>query len=59
MTCRCWKIAADTDIGNVAEQRALEKAGFTREGISRGIGWRDGAWRDGVNYSILRTDPSA
>jgi RimJ/RimL family protein N-acetyltransferase len=53
------RIAADTDIDNVAEQRALEKAGFTREGISRGIGWRDGAWRDGVNYSVLRTDPPA
>jgi L-amino acid N-acyltransferase YncA len=35
---------------------ALEKAGFTGEGISRGIGWRDGEWRDGVIYSLLRTD---
>ena len=34
---------------------ALARAGFTREGISRGIGWRDGAWRDGVIYSRLRT----
>lgn len=23
------------------------------------IGWRDGSWRDGVTYSILRTDPEA
>lgn len=50
------RIEASTETGNIAEQRALEKAGFTREGIRRGIGWRDGAWRDGVTYSILRTD---
>jgi len=23
------------------------------------IGWRNGAWRDGVLYSLLRTDPQA
>ena len=51
------RIEAGTEVGNVAEQRALEKAGFTREGVNRGIGWRDGAWRDGVIYSLLRTDP--
>jgi len=28
-----------------------------REGITRATGWRDGAWRDGVIYSVLRTDP--
>jgi RimJ/RimL family protein N-acetyltransferase len=53
------RIWAGTEAGNVAEQRALEKAGFTREGVMRGIGWRDGAWRDGVIYSLLRTDPQA
>jgi RimJ/RimL family protein N-acetyltransferase len=52
------RIEAATETGNVAEQRALEKAGFTREGVLRGIGWRDGAWRDGVLYSLLRTDPA-
>jgi RimJ/RimL family protein N-acetyltransferase len=51
---RVW---AATDVDNLAEQRALEKAGFTREGVARGAGWRDGAWRDGVIYSRLRTDP--
>jgi RimJ/RimL family protein N-acetyltransferase len=50
------RIEASTEVDNASEQRALEKAGFTREGISRGIGWRAGAWRDGVTYSILRTD---
>ncbi|MDR0342140.1 MAG: GNAT family N-acetyltransferase [Nocardiopsaceae bacterium] len=50
------RIEAATETGNVAEQKALASAGFTREGVSRGIGWRDGAWRDGVIYSILRSD---
>lgn len=53
------RIEASTEVDNIAEQRALEKAGFTREGVLRGIGWRDGAWRDGVIYSLLRTDPPA
>ena len=53
------RIEADTEADNVAEQRALEKAGFTREGVMRETGWRNGAWRDGVLYSLLRTDPQA
>ncbi len=51
------RIEAGTEADNIAEQRALEKAGFTREGVMRGIGWRGGSWRDGVLYSLLRTDP--
>jgi RimJ/RimL family protein N-acetyltransferase len=50
------RIEAVTEVDNVAECRALERAGFSREGVLRGYGWRDGAWRDGVTYSILRTD---
>ena len=50
------RIEAATEVDNVAEQRALEKAGFTREGVLRGVGWRGGAHRDGVWYSMLRTD---
>jgi RimJ/RimL family protein N-acetyltransferase len=53
------RIEAVTEVGNVGEQRALEKAGFSREGVMRGVSWRDGAWRDNVLYSILRTDPPA
>jgi RimJ/RimL family protein N-acetyltransferase len=48
------RIQAGTELTNIAEQRALEKAGFTREGVLRGTVFRDGAWRDGVLYSILR-----
>ncbi|MFE2095816.1 MULTISPECIES: GNAT family N-acetyltransferase [unclassified Streptomyces] len=50
------RIEADTEAENLAEQRALEKAGFTREGVLRGIVFRDGRWRDGVAYSVLRGD---
>jgi RimJ/RimL family protein N-acetyltransferase len=51
------RIFAGTEVDNIAEQKALERAGFTREGVARGAGWRNGAWRDGVIYSLLRTDP--
>jgi RimJ/RimL family protein N-acetyltransferase len=53
------RIEAATETGNIAEQKALERAGFSREGVLRGIRWRGGAWRDEMLYSILRTDPSA
>ncbi len=50
------RIQAETEVDNIAEQRALEKAGFTREGVMRGNGFRDGRYRDEVLYSILRND---
>jgi RimJ/RimL family protein N-acetyltransferase len=50
------RIEAGTDAENLAEQRALEKAGFQREGVMRGHILRDGAWRDTVVYGIVRTD---
>jgi RimJ/RimL family protein N-acetyltransferase len=49
-------VEAHTDVENVAEQRALEAAGFTREGLIRGAQWRDGAYHDGYLYAILRGD---
>lgn len=50
------RVEAHTDVGNVAEQRALERVGFTREGTTRGAQWRDGEYRDGYMYSILRSE---
>jgi RimJ/RimL family protein N-acetyltransferase len=44
-------------VENIAEQRALERAGFQREGLTRGVQWRDGAYHDGYLYAVLRTDP--
>src|SRR5689334_19642270 len=53
------RVEAETETGNLAEQRALEKAGFTREGILRGACFRDGQWRDMVSYSMIRPDLTA
>jgi RimJ/RimL family protein N-acetyltransferase len=50
------RVEASTDIENVPEQRALEKAGLRREGVLRGAQYRDGRWRDLVVYARLRTD---
>lgn len=50
------RVEASTDVENLAEQRSLEKAGFTREAILRGVQYRAGAWHDLVNYARLRDD---
>jgi len=50
------RIEAGTDIENIAEQRALEKAGFLREAVLRGAQWRDGQWHDLVLYACVRAD---
>ena len=50
------RLQAGTEVDNVAEQRALEKVGFRREGVLRGVDLRHGAWRDGVMYGLLRDD---
>jgi RimJ/RimL family protein N-acetyltransferase len=52
------RLEATTEIDNVAEQRALEHAGFVREGVLRGRGFVRGKWRDGVMYARLRDDPA-
>lgn len=51
------RVEASTDVENLGEQRALEKAGFIREGILRGAQHRAGTRHDLVNYARLRTDP--
>jgi ribosomal-protein-alanine N-acetyltransferase len=51
------RLEATTQIDNVAEQRALENAGFVREGMLRGRGFVGGRWRDGYIYARLRDDP--
>jgi RimJ/RimL family protein N-acetyltransferase len=51
------RIEAATHAENTAEQRSLEKAGFTLEGVIRAAEYRAGQWHDGYLYSHLRTDP--
>jgi RimJ/RimL family protein N-acetyltransferase len=51
------RVEASTDVENIAEQLALERAGFTREGIIRGAQHRaDGFHHDLVSYSMLRSE---
>jgi RimJ/RimL family protein N-acetyltransferase len=50
------RIEAGTNVTNLAEQRALEKAGFSREGVMRGAAFQGGRWHDAVIYSVLRAE---
>lgn len=50
------RLEACTDVDNVAEQRALERIGFTREGVMREVAFQNGTWRDSVIYALLRQD---
>jgi RimJ/RimL family protein N-acetyltransferase len=50
------RVEAATDVENLPEQRALEKAGYTRDGVLRGAQFRAGAFHDLVYYSRLRGD---
>ncbi len=55
------RVQAITEFDNIAEHRALEKAGFVREAVLKGLSFRAGQWRDEVVYRMLRaelpTDP--
>ncbi len=53
------RVEASTDVDNVAEQRSLDKAGFTREGVIRRAQYRAGGYHDLVNYSFVRGDLAA
>lgn len=55
-TTAVHRIQATTGTANVAEQRALEKVGFRREGVMREVDYRAGRWVDAVMYSLLRDD---
>lgn len=55
-TTRIERLEASTDVENLAEQRALGKAGFLREGVVRHAQWRAGAFHDVVLFSRLRGD---
>jgi RimJ/RimL family protein N-acetyltransferase len=50
------RLQAETDVENVAAQRSLAKAGFTREGIARHAQFRGGTYHDLIVYSRLRGD---
>jgi len=53
-TTPAHRLQAYTEVDNVAEQRALEKVGFEREGVLRAVLFRAGKWRDSILYALLR-----
>ncbi|RJQ82647.1 N-acetyltransferase [Pseudonocardiaceae bacterium YIM PH 21723] len=48
------RVEALTLTDNIAEQRALEKAGFRRDAVLREYWFQRGQWRDTVVYGLLR-----
>ena len=53
-TTTAHRLWAGTGSDNPAEQRALEKCGFTREGLVRQAVFRGGEWHDSFIYGLLR-----
>ena len=49
------RVEASTDVTNLPEQRALEKAGFSQEASARGP-VRSGRWNDLALYGMLREE---
>lgn len=56
LTKNVVRIQATTDVRNVASQRALEKAGFAKEGTMRKYFYAKGKYRDHFLYSVLREE---
>jgi RimJ/RimL family protein N-acetyltransferase len=50
------RIQAKADPENMASWKALEKAGFKKEGVLRKTFYYRGKWRDDCMYSILREE---
>ena len=50
------RIQAETHVDNIASQRVLQKAGFSKEGIIRKSFFSRGVYRDTVMWSILRDE---
>ncbi len=50
------RIQAKADPENIPSWKALEKAGFKREGVLRKTFYCRGKWRDDYMYSILREE---
>ncbi len=50
------RLEALTDAENVAEQKALERIGFTREATLHEVAFQSGTWRNCAIYALLRED---
>jgi RimJ/RimL family protein N-acetyltransferase len=58
-TTHVERVEASTDVSNVPEQKSLERAGFTREGVLRSSQKRADGRHDLYGYSILPGDLEA
>lgn len=56
VTIDVQRVQAGTGVENMAEQRALEKAGFVREDVLRSAQFRGATYHDMVSHSRIRTD---
>jgi RimJ/RimL family protein N-acetyltransferase len=59
LTTSVRRVEAVTNAANLPEQRALSKAGFTREGVLRQAEFRFGDWHDLHMFSLLRDEWAA
>jgi len=50
------RVQSDTADDNPAEQRALERVGFLREGVVRDAEFRNGTYHDHVLYGVVRRE---
>jgi RimJ/RimL family protein N-acetyltransferase len=50
------RVESEAYADNEASQRALERVGYTREGVFRKRAWADGRWHDTIAYAILDED---
>ena len=55
-TTAVHRLQAVTNAGNVAEQRALLSAGFSREGVIRGAAWLLGTYTEVHLFGRVRSD---
>jgi RimJ/RimL family protein N-acetyltransferase len=55
-TTTAHRLWAGTESENTAEQKALERCGFVKEGLQREAVFRDGEWHDSVIYGLLRRE---
>jgi len=55
-TLNLHRVESEVLAENMASQRALEKVGYTREGVFRQHSWSEGRWHDTIRYAILDQD---
>jgi RimJ/RimL family protein N-acetyltransferase len=56
LTKQLARIQAAVDVENIASQKVVEGAGFSKEGEIRNAYWTRGRWRNAFMYSITRDE---